>query len=276
MTQLRQAMINVMQLRNLSESTQQAYLNTIKQLAIYYKRSPDNISGQEAQNYILHLAQDKNLKWSTCNVAVSSIRFFYKNILNKTEENFYLPLSKKEKYLPYILTKDEIKQLFNVTKNPKHHAIFMTVYGAGLRVSEVAHLTVNDIDSRSHVICIHQGKGKKDRYVPLSAHLLTELRHYWKIYKPTHWLFPGRDIEQPITRHAIQDAFSKVKKKTNIKEPVSIHSLRHAFATHLLESGMDIIYIKQLLGHSSVNTTLRYTHLSKQLISKIKSPLDSL
>jgi integrase/recombinase XerD len=276
MTQLRQAMIKAMQLRNFSASTQQSYVSAIKQFAIYYKRSPENITEQEAQNYILHLANEKNLAWSSCNVVVSSIRFFYKVILKKNYDNFYLPFSKKQHYLPEILTQDEIRTLLNVTKNLKHHAIFMTVYSAGLRVSEVAHLTINDIDSQSGVICVKQGKGKKDRYVPLSPRLLTELRHYWKAYRPAHWLFPGCDGTKPITRHGVLDAFKKATRKADITKHVSVHSLRHSFATHLLEAGTDIMNIKQLLGHSSISSTLRYTRISKQLVSGIVSPLDSL
>lgn len=276
MTHLRQAMIKAMQLRNLSDNTQQAYINAVKQLAMYYKRSPGNITEQEAQDYILYLAKERNLAWSTCNVAVSSIRFFYQVILKQNQENFYLPLSKKQHNLPDILTRDEIKSLLTVTKNPKHHAIFTTVYSTGLRVSEVAHLTINDIDSRSGVICVRQGKGKKDRYVPLSARLLAELRQYWKRYRPAHWLFPGRDMTQAISRHGILDAFTKAKIKAKITKHVSVHSLRHAYATHLLEAGTDLVIIKQLLGHSSISSTLRYTRLSKQLVSGMASPLDSL
>jgi site-specific recombinase XerD len=276
MSQLRQAMIKAMQLRNFSENTQKSYITVIKQLVSYYKRSPVNITEQEAQNYILHLVQEKKLSWSSCNVAVSSIRFFYKAILKKTQENFYLPHAKKEQHLPDILTRDEIKALLIVTKNHKHHAIFMTAYSAGLRVSEITNLTINDIDSQSNVICVRQGKGKKDRYVPLSPRLLAELREYWKLYRPSHWLFPGRDNIQPITRHAVTDAFKKAKIKADIKKNVSVHSLRHSFATHLLEAGTEIVNIKQLLGHSSISSTLRYTRISKQLVSSIASPLDSL
>jgi integrase/recombinase XerD len=276
MTPLRQAMIQAMQIRNFSENTQQAYISAIKHLAIYYRRSPEHITEQETQDYILHLAKEKKLAWSTCNVIVSSIRFFYKVILKKDQENFYLPYAKKPHHLPDILTRDEVKALFNATKNPRHSAIFMTAYSAGLRVGEIAHLTINDIDSQSGVICVRQGKGKKDRYVPLSPRLLMELRRYWKAYKPTHWLFPGRDAIKPMTRHAITDAFSHAKRKAHITKKVSIHSLRHAFATHLLEAGTDIVNIKQLLGHSSIGTTLHYARLSKQMIRDMASPLDSL
>ena len=244
MTPLRQAMIQAMQVRNFSVNTQQAYINAIKQLAVYYQRSPEHITEQETQHYILYLAKEKKLAWSTCNVIVSGIRFFYKTILKKNQENFYLPHAKKPYHLPDILTKDEIKALFNVTKNPRHSAIFMTAYSAGLRVSEIIHLTITDIDSQSGVICVREGKGKKDRYVPLSPRLLTELRHYWKAYRPAHWLFPGRDAIKPISRHAVSDAFDKAKRKARITKKVSIHSLRHAFATHLLEAGTELFNIK--------------------------------
>lgn len=169
MTQLRQAMIKAMQLRNLSENTQKAYINAIKQLAAFYKRPPDAVTEQEAQDFILYLAKEKKLSWNTCNIVVSSLRFFYAVVLRRTNDNFYLTYSKKPHHLPEILTQAEIKRLFAVTKNHKHHAIFMTAYGAGLRVSEIASLTIEDIDSQAGVICIRQGKGKKDRYVPLSV-----------------------------------------------------------------------------------------------------------
>ena len=160
-------------------------------------------------------------------MVVSGIRFFYKNILKRNQDNFYIPFAKKEQHLPDILTRDEIKTLLGVTKNHKHHAIFMTAYSAGLRVSEVVHLAVGDIDSQSNVICVKQGKGKKDRYVPLSPVLLVELREYWKRCRPSHWLFPGRDSRKPMTRDGAGDAFKKAKIKAHITKKVSIHSLRH-------------------------------------------------
>jgi len=276
MTQLRQAMINAMQLRNFSENTQKAYIRAVKQLAVHYHCSPDNITEQQAQNYILYLAKEKNLTWGTCNVVVSSLRFFYKNVLHQSHQEFYLPFSKKEQRLPVILTQDEIRAILNVTKNHKHHALFMTIYGAGLRVSEATHLISEDIDSAAGVICIKQAKGKKDRYVPLPKSLLNELRAYWKRYRPGYWLFPGPNEREPITRDGVLDAFKRAVVKANIKKKVSTHSLRHAFATHLLEAGTDIVQIKELLGHSSLRSTLRYTKISKQRISEIGSPLDRL
>ena len=197
MSQLRQDMINAMQLRNFSENTQKSYITVIKQFASYYKRSPANITEQEAQNYILYLVKEKNLSWSSCNVVVSGIRFFYKNILKRNQDNFYLPFAKKEQHLPDILTRDEIKTLLSVTKNHKHHAIFMTAYSAGLRVSEIVHLTINDIDSKSNVICVKQGKGKKDRYVPLSPVLLAELRSIGNAIDLLIGYFLGVTLENP-------------------------------------------------------------------------------
>ena len=227
MSQLRQDMMNAMQLRNFSENTQKSYITVIKQLARYYKRSLANITDQEAQNYILYLVKEKKLSWSSCNVVVSGIRFFYKTILKKNQDNFYIPFAKKEQHLPDILTRDEIKTLLSVTKNHKHHAIFMIAYSAGLRVSEIVHLTIKDIDSQANVICVKQGKGKKDRYVPLFPVLLAELRQYWKCYRPSYWLFPGCDSRKPMTRDGAGDAFKKAKIKAHITKKVSIHSLRH-------------------------------------------------
>jgi len=274
MSPLRQAMIEAMQLRQFSTKTQASYLGGMIRLTQYYHRSPDKITEQEAQKFILYLARERKLSWSTCNVTACSIRFFYKWVLRKSQDDFYIPLAKPQQKLPDIMTYGEIITLLSYVKNPKYRVALMTIYGAGLRISECAHLTINDIDSKEMVICVRLGKGNKDRYVPLSVRLLDALRQYWKQYRPPHWLFPGRDQQQPICTRTLRKAFTKAKEKANIQKTVSVHSLRHAFATHLLETGADIINIKLLLGHNSLSSTLRYTRFSKENMARIRSPLD--
>jgi site-specific recombinase XerD len=276
MTQLRQAMIQAMELRQFSKHTQEAYIRSIKQLSIYYKRSPDNITEDEVQAYILYLAKERNLSWNTCNTTVSSVRFFNKAILKKQHDTFYLPFAKKQQCIPDIFTKEEIRLFFDTIKRPKYRALFMTIYSAGLRVSEAVNLTIHDIDSQGGVICVRQGKGKKDRYVPLPIRLLTTLREYWKISKAEHWLFSGFDKTKPYSVRGVQHAFNRIKEKAGITKKVTVHSLRHSFATHMLEAGTNIVSIKQILGYSSINSTLRYTRFSKEIVRHLPSPIENI
>lgn len=276
MTKLRQAMIQAMQLRQLSEHTQRAYITGVAQLSSYYNRSPEKISEDEIQQYILYLAQDKKLSWSTCNIVVSSVKFLNKVILKKSNDNLYLPFAQKQQHLPDVFTRNEVKLFFSVITEPKYRALFMVIYSAGLRIGEALNLTINDIDSGANVICVRQGKGKKDRYAPLPERLLTELRNYWKISRAKKWLFSGYDKTKPLSRRGTQHAFARIKEKARITKGVTVHSLRHAFATHLLEDGTDIITIKQLLGHSSITSTLRYTRISREMVSRLPSPIETL
>lgn len=187
-----------------------------------------------------------------------------------------IPRTKKAKKLPIVLSKDEVKRIINVTANLKHKAIFATTYAAGLRVSEVANLRIKDIDSSNMQIRVSQGKGNKDRYTLLSEKNIEILREYFKVYHPTTWLFPGMLKDDPINTRTIQKVFVRAKQKAGIKKDATIHSLRHSFATHLLEAGTDIYHIQQLLGHTNVKTTSIYIHLTNHNVLKLTSPLDSL
>lgn len=274
MNPLRNSMIKEMQIRQFSDATQCAYLKGVRQLSEYYNCSPDKLTEKEAQAFILHLAQVKKQSWNTCNVAVSGIRFFYKVIMKKKSDDFYIPLARRQQKLPDILTPQEVKRVLDSIDCYKHRVALMTLYSAGLRVSEVVELTVNDIDSEAMVLCVRQGKMKKDRYTPLSKKLLIELRLCWKKYRPETYLFPGRTAKKTIAARTLRYAFESAKQAAGINKQVTLHGLRHAFATHLLESGTGLIDIKQCLGHASLSTTLRYARMSKKLIGEIKSPFD--
>lgn len=187
-----------------------------------------------------------------------------------------IPRVKKTRKLPVVLSREEIKKLFAVTSNLKFKSMFMVAYSAGLRVNEITHLKVSDIDSQQMQILVREGKGKIDRYSLLSEVNLKMLREYWKQYRPTLWLFPGKIPGQPMSNRAFQDAFQKARHKAGINERASIHSLRHSFATHLLENGTDIVRIQHLMGHARISTTTLYLHLAKSRILQVKSPLDAL
>jgi integrase/recombinase XerD len=206
----------------------------------------------------------------------SALKFFYEKTLGRTWNMTEIPRLKRTKKLPVVLSRNEIKQLLVVTSNIKFKAMFMTAYAGGLRVSEIAHLKISDIDSENMQILIRQGKGNLDRFTLLSMTLLEILRRYYRQYRPQEWLFPGKLPGQPIRTRAIQDAFLKMKNRAGINKKATIHSLRHSFATHLLENGTDIVRIQRLMGHANISTTLLYLQLAKVKILQVKSPLDSL
>ncbi|MCI0529960.1 MAG: site-specific integrase [Nitrospira sp.] len=276
MTPLRQRMIRDMQLRRLSPRTHAAYLSAVEGLAKHYKQSPDLIEEKRVHDYLLYLLNDRKLSWSTCDQKASGIEFFFRITLGKTNSQFSLPPRRHAQRLPDILSRDELKAFFAHVPNPKHQLAFMTAYGAGLRLQEVLHLKVADIDSSRMMIRIEQGKNNKDRYTPLSQHLLEELRSYWKFYRPHLWLFPGRDRNQPISPSSLEKAFKCALRKTGISKHCYFHSLRHCFATHLLEAGVDVRTIQVLMGHRSIQTTMRYMQVTQKKLVTTLSPLDLL
>ncbi len=273
MSELRKKMIREMQLRNFAKSTHVAYLRAVEKIAAHYKKSPDKLSEKEIYDYLLHIKE--TLKYSTCNVAISGLKFFY----NETLDNsfcFKPPRKKGQMKLPAILSPNEVRRIINSTNNPKHRVLLMTTYSAGLRVGEVVNLRQEHIDSDRGMIRVEQGKGNKDRYSLLSQNLLEELRSYWKIYRPKTWLFTGKNPDIPMPKGTARRVYNKAKKNAGIKKPGSIHSLRHAFATHLLEAGYDIRKIQVLMGHKSLSTTSIYLHVTRKGLSSIKSPLDMI
>lgn len=263
-------------LHGFSFNTRKSYITSIRRLAKYYNRSPDQISNDEIQQYLLHLLKDKKYSYSTCNCLVSALKFFFEKTLGHSKTNFCIPIVKQPQKLPEVPSRQEIQQLFSVAHNVKHRVILMLAYGAGLRISEIANLKIEDIDSEQMCLKIGQGKGHKDRYTLLPPCLLTELRHYWQTYHPKIWLFSLADGTEPITTPSIRRIWKQIKKKSGLQKCGGIHGLRHAFATHMLEDGVDLYTIKQLLGHSSIRTTTRYLRLTKLRMAETPSPLDSL
>jgi len=276
MGKLREQMKMDLKLKGYSPKTQAAYLGYMKNFVRYFGRSPAKMGEKEIREYLYHLVTEKDLGDSSINSAYSALKFFYKTTLGRDWNVAKIPRRKTEKRLPVVLDGSEIKQLFAVTTNLKHRALLMTTYSAGLRVSETAHLKVSDVDSKRMQLLVAQGKGKKDRYALLSPVTLNLLRDYWRQYRPFSWLFPGRLPERPISTRSIQKVFEKAKRKAGIKKPATVHTLRHSFATHLLEAGTDIYRVQKLMGHTSPKTTAIYIHLRRQDLLKVVSPLDSL
>jgi len=276
MGKLREQMKMDLKLKGYSSKTQAAYLGYMKKFVRYFGRSPAKMGEEEIREYLYHLVTERDLGDSSINSAYSALKFFYKTTLCRDWNVAKIPRRKPEKRLPVVLDGSEIKQLFAVTTNLKHRALLMTTYSAGLRVSETAHLKVCDVDSKRMQLRIAQGKGKKDRYASLSPVTLNLLRDYWRQYRPFSWLFPGRLPESPISTRSIQKVFKDAKRKAGIKKPATVHTLRHSFATHLLEAGTDIYRVQKLMGHTSPKTTTIYIHLRRQDLLKVISPLDSL
>jgi len=276
MGKLREQMKMDLKLKGYSPKTQAAYLGYMKKFVRYFGRSPAKMGEEEIREYLYHLVTERDLGDSSINSAYSALKFFYKTTLCRDWNVAKIPRRKTEKRLPVVLDGSEIKQLFAVTTNLKHRALLMTTYSAGLRVSETAHLKVCDVDSKRMQLRIAQGKGKKDRYALLSPVTLNLLRDYWRQYRPFSWLFPGRLPESPISTRSIQKVFKDAKRKAGIKKPATVHTLRHSFATHLLEAGTDIYRVQKLMGHTSPKTTTIYIHLRRQDLLKVISPLDSL
>jgi site-specific recombinase XerD len=266
-----------MAIRGLAHRTRESYVESVANLAKFYGRGPDLISEAEVQRYLLHLLEERRLAHSSCNVVCSALEFFYRTTLKRRETEFCLPRPKVPAKLPQILSREEVAALIDKTTNLKHRALLMATYGGGLRLLEVCHLKVTDIDSSRMTLRVEQGKGAKDRYTLLSPRLLTELRRYWCVYRPKLWLFPSpRDPEQPHSAHTAHRIFHAAKDRAGITKAGGIHALRHAFATHLLEAGVDVHTIQRLMGHGSLSTTARYFHLAQKHLSGTTSPLELL
>ena len=273
---LRKQMDGDLVVRGMSVRTREAYLGAVAGLAKHYGRRPDRITEQEVQNYLLHLIEERKLAWASCNVVAQGLKFFYRVTLKRSEAQFVIPRARAPQKLPQILSREEIAVLLHRTVNLKHRAVLMTAYGAGLRLNEICHLKIVDIDSRRMTIRVEQGKGAKDRYTLLSPRLLAELRRYWVAYRPKAWLFTARDPERPIYDQTVQRIFYAAKARAGIKKQCGIHGLRHAFATHLLEAGVDIHTIQRLMGHGHISSTLRYFHLARRHLAGTPSPLELL
>lgn len=277
MSELRRRLEEDLLLRGRTEPTRRSYLQALADLERYYGRSPDQLSHEEVRKYLRHLIEDRHLAWASCRQRAGALRFFYEVTLGRERNSFYIPLPKTPQKLPEILSPEEVAQLLAAVSNLKHRVMLMTTYAAGLRVSEVTRLRVGDIDSKRMLIRVEQGKGRKDRYTLLSQRLLEELRQYYRVYRPSGWLFPPRRKhgEPMVTRNVLR-VYATAKRRAGITKRGGIHALRHAFATHLLESGTDLLTIQRLLGHRHLETTTRYLHLSRRSLATQVSPLDRL
>jgi len=273
---LRQRMIDDMTVRNFAPNTQESYLHQVSLFARHFGRSPERLGPEEIRSYQLHLAKERKAAVGTRTVAVSALRFLYKVTLKRDWAFEMIPAPKSEHRLPEILSPEEVLRLLQAAPSFTHHVIFSTMYGTGVRVSEAVHLRATDIDSQRMTIRIEQGKGRKDRYVQLSPKLLDLLRIYWRKVRPQEWLFPGQIPDEPLTRDAVGNAVSEASQRAGLKKKPSPHSLRHAYAVHLLEAGTDLRKIQLLLGHRSLSTTARYLRLATSTVCATTSPLDLL
>lgn len=276
MSELRNKMIMEMELRGYSPKTIKNYIYHVSGFVSFHKKSPNLLGETEIRQYLHHCITEKRLSEGTVNIGYSSLKFLYTKVLSKPWNIEKLSRIKERRRLPIVLSPDEVKSIFEATENLKHKAILMTIYSAGLRVSEVCNLKITDIDSKNMQIFIREGKGKKDRYTLLSKSNLEVLREYWKQYRPKEFLFSGRYRTDAITSRSVQRIFEKARKKVGISKHASVHTLRHSFATHLLDAGTDICYIQRLLGHTRIATTTIYLHLRRLDLLNIKSPLDTL
>jgi site-specific recombinase XerD len=276
MTPLRQRMLEDMKLRNYAPLTIKVYVERVATFAQHFGKSPRRLGAADVRAYLLFLVQEKHASWSYYGQALAALRFLYRTTLGKEWVLDGVVSPRKPKKLPVVLSPAEVTQFFEAVAGLKHRAILMTAYAAGLRVSEVVALCVDDIDSRRMVIRIRQAKGQKDRYVMLSPRLLAILREYWKADRPTQFLFPGNVPDRPITPRTVEKACRDARAAAGLGKHVTVHTLRHSFATHLLEAGTDIRIIQVLLGHRSLRTTAVYTHVSAATLEATQSPFDRL
>jgi len=271
MTPLRQRMIEDLQLRGMSERTQESYVRSVRQLAEHYMKSPDKITEEELRDYFLHVKNVKKWSRSTSTIALCGIKFFYDHTVKRDWPTLTFVRAKREKKLPVILSQEEVRRIFKNVELPRYRVCLKTIYSCGLRLEEGTHLQVPDIDGSRMLVHVH-GKGAKDRYVPLPETTLQLLRQYWKTHRNQIWIFPaaGRGgikmptakTKKPVPRASVQIAFKAALKKSNINKRASVHTLRHSYATHLLEKGVNLRLIQEYLGHNTPTTTSIYTHLT--------------
>ena len=272
---LRRRMIEDMTVRNLSPATQRSYIHAISKLSRHFGRSPDRLGLEDVHAFQVHLVST-GISWPSLNQIVCALRFFYGVTLRQDTIPERIPYAREPRKLPVVLGADEVVRFLEAVSSLKSRVALTTAYAAGLRVSEVTGIKVSDIDSQRMVIRIEHGKGGKDRYVMLSEQLLGILRSYWRLARPKSWLFPGRSEDKPIEPNVLHAACRSAVAAAGLDKRVSVHVLRHSFATHLLENGVDIRIIQVLLGHENLSTTARYTRVSTHLIATTQSPLDRL
>ena len=260
MSALRKIMLDQMLLKGFSERTQKSYLNAVSLLARYYHLSPDQLSQADIQNWFLYLVKERQLSPATCRLYLNAVRFFYLQVLHWPEFQLELVTPKRKQRIPDLLSPSDVRLIIESASHPKYRTMFAVCYACGLRVSELVALQVQHIHGEQHYLQVVQGKGAKDRNIPLSSSLLHVLREYWRIFRPTHFLFLGRTPNAPISITSVQKYYTKTKARAMISKVGGIHGLRHAFASHQLAAGMPLHQLKELLGHKDLKSTERYLH----------------
>lgn len=276
MTELRQRYLQDLRLRNYAPKTLQTYVGCVSLFARHFKRSPEDLGPEHIREYQRYLVEEKKCSWSRFNQTVCALRFLYRNTLGRDWAVTHIPFPRKQKKLPIVLSRDEAAQFLAAIRCLKYRTVLSLCYGAGLRISEALHLQPADIDSKRMMIRVRQAKGNKDRYVMLSPRLLELLRLYWKAERPTTWLFPARGKDRPLGACLLQRVCQRARRDSGVRKPVTPHTLRHSFASHLLEAGANIRTIQLLLGHNSLQTTAVYTHVSQTTVGSTVSPFDLL
>jgi integrase/recombinase XerD len=269
-------MLQEMQLKGYSEKTINTYLNCLTQLFSYCRTKPEQITSEQIKDYLLYCIRDKKISGTYLNQTISGLKILFKDVLHVPWEGFKINRPRLGKPLPVVMSKEEIKQLLSVIKNVKHRCMVSLAYSSGLRLNELCHLRVSDIDSSRMQLRVRQGKGNKARYTVLSPRLLEELRVYYSHYRPKNYLFEGQNKKVPISGSSAREIVKRSAKKAGIRKQVCFHTLRHSFATHLMEQGVNVRIIQQLLGHRSIKTTMVYTHLVNFKPGDVTSPFDKL
>ncbi len=274
MTPLRQRFIDELTRRNYSPRTIESYVSAVTRTAKHFARSPDRLTPEQLRDFQLHLIA-QSASWSLFNQVACALRFFYRNVLDRPDFVPFVVFGKKPRSLPVVLSPDDVRRLLDAVPPGRNRLMLRIAYGCGLRVSELTHVRVADIDGSRNVLWVRHGKGNKDRGVPLPATLLDELRSYWREHRPPDWLFAG-PTGRPLDVSNVQRAFQKARRAAGLRQPATCHTLRHCYATHLLEAGTDLPTLQRLLGHSHLSTTLRYLHPRSDRLPHIRSPLELL
>ena len=274
MGRLQEQMKRDMELRNFSPKTIRIYLGWMKAFVVHYGQRPEQMGDDEIRGYLHFLLKGKDASQASLSQAYSAMKFFYEKTLGRDWNENGIPRARREKRLPVVLSPEEVQEIFGKIRNLKHRTILVTIYSGGLRVGEAVRLQVGDIDSKRMLIRVRQGKGHKDRYTLLGKRTVEMLRIYWDVYRPKQWLFPSTNVDRPLSASSVRKVFKKAVDEAGIRKEATVHTLRHSFATHLLEAGNDVFYIQRLLGHSTARTTAVYLHVTRQDIKNIRSPID--
>jgi site-specific recombinase XerD len=274
MGKLQDKMQMVMEVKGLSPKTQKTYLACVRRFVAHYERAPETLGTEEIRTFLHYLIKDRQGSSSSINQHYSALKFLYETTLGLEWETAQIPRTKRPKKLPVILSMEEVRQVLACVHTLKHRSVLTTIYSGGLRLQEALDLRVADIDSERMLIRVRQGKGQKERYTLLSHVALQLLRQYWSYERPTDWLFPGRPADRPLSPSSIQRVMQRAVKESDISKPAHVHTLRHCFATHLLESGVDLYHIQKMMGHGHASTTAIYLHVTHRGLAEIVSPMD--